>query len=115
MGLRFGVIGLDHRHIYELTQYLIDAGMECAGYWPETTNPHVLAGFRKRFPHLPAIAEKERLLDDRSIDVVATAAIPSERAGIAIEAMRRGKDVMSDKPGITTRAQLDAVQRVVQE
>jgi predicted dehydrogenase len=115
MSLRFGVIGLDHRHIYELTQYLLDAGMECAGYWPETTNPRVLEGMRKRFPHLPAVAEKARLLDDRSIQVIATAGIPSERTGIAIEAMRHGKDVMSDKPGVTTHAQLAEVQRVVRE
>jgi predicted dehydrogenase len=112
---RFGVIGIDHRHIYELTQYLIDAGMECAGYWAETTNPRVLEGMRKRFPHLPAIAEKARLLEDRSIQVIVTAGIPSERAAIAIEAMRHGKDVLSDKPGVTTRAQLAEVQRVVQE
>ncbi len=115
MPLRFAVIGLDHRHIYELTQYLFDAGMECAGYWPVTTNDVVLAGFRKRFPHLTAVAERERLLDDPTIQVIATAAIPSERAGIAIAAMRRGKDVMSDKPGITTRQQLAEVQRVVAE
>jgi predicted dehydrogenase len=115
MALRFGVIGLDHRHIYELTEYLIEAGLECAGYWPETTNPRVLEGFRKRFPHVPAAAERERLLDDPSLQVIATAGIPSERAGIAMEAMRRGKDVMSDKPGITNRAQLEAVQRVVKE
>jgi predicted dehydrogenase len=33
---RFAAIGLDHRHIYDLTQGLLDAGQVCAGYWPET-------------------------------------------------------------------------------
>jgi predicted dehydrogenase len=32
---------------------------------------------------------------------------------VAIEAMRRGKDVMSDKPGVTTHDQLEAVRRAV--
>jgi hypothetical protein len=41
---RFAAIGLDHRHIYDLTQGLLDAGQVCAGYWPETTDPRVLAG-----------------------------------------------------------------------
>jgi len=115
MPQRFAVIGLDHRHVYELTQYMIDAGMECAGYWPETTNQIVLAGFRKRFPDLPAIADQECILDDRSIQVIITAAIPSERAALAIEAMSRGKDVMCDKPGITNAADLAAVERCVAE
>jgi predicted dehydrogenase len=89
--------------------------MDCAGWWPVTTNPHVLAGFRKRFPLLPEVADRDRLLDDPTIHLIVTAAIPSERAALAIEAMRRGKDVLADKPGITTRADLAAVERVVAE
>jgi predicted dehydrogenase len=115
MTLRFAVIGIDHRHIYDVTQHLIDAGMECAGWWPVTTNPHVLEGFRKRHPHLPEVAERERLLDDPTVQLIVTASVPSERAALAIEAMRRGKDVMADKPGITTRADLAAVQAAVAE
>ena len=115
MALRFALIGLDHRHVYELTAHLIEAGMACAGYWPVTTNAGVLDGFRKRFPDLPAIADRERLLDDPTIEVIVTAAIPCDRAALAIEAMRRGKDVMADKPGITNRADLTAVQQVVGE
>lgn len=113
MTLRFAVIGIDHRHVYELTQHLIDAGMACAGWWNVTTNPHVLEGFRKRFPHLPEVAEQARLLDDPTIALIVTAAIPNERAALAIAAMRRGKDVLADKPGITTQADLAAVQAAV--
>jgi predicted dehydrogenase len=111
---RFAAIGLDHRHIYDLTQDLIDAGTECVGYNPDTTDQRVLAGFRKRFPHVPAV-ETARLLDDPSIDFVVIAARPCDRAGLAIAAMRRGKDVMVDKPGITTLEQLAAVERAVAE
>lgn len=111
---RFAAIGLDHRHIYDLTQDLLDEGAECVGYNPDTTDPRVLAGFRKRFPQVPA-TETQRLLDDKSIDFVVIAAKPSDRAALAIDAMRRGKDVMVDKPGITTADQLAAVQRTVSE
>jgi hypothetical protein len=48
--VRFAGIGLDHRHVYEMTAELIAAGMACAGHCLETTDPRVLAGFRKRFP-----------------------------------------------------------------
>ena len=111
---RFAAIGLDHRHIYDLTQDLLDEGAECVGYNPDTTDPRVLAGFRKRFPHVPE-STTERLLDDRSIDFVVIAARPCDRAELAIKAMQRGKDVMVDKPGITTPEQLVAVERAVAE
>src|SRR5579871_1654417 len=111
---RFAAIGLDHRHIYDLTQDLLDEGAECVGYNPDTTDPRVLAGFRKRFPHVPA-AETARLLDDRSIDFVVIAARPCDRAELAIAAMQHGKDVMVDKPGITTPQQLAAVEQAAAE
>ena len=111
---RFAAIGLDHRHIYDLTQGLLDAGAECAGYNPDTSDPRVLAGFQKRFPHVPA-AETRRLLEDPTIDFVVIAAVPRDRADLAIAAMQRGKDVMADKPGVTTPAQLAAIERAVAE
>jgi predicted dehydrogenase len=60
-------------------------------------------------------ADTARLLDDRSIDFVVIAARPCDRAELAIAAMRHGKDVMVDKPGITTAEQLAAVERAVAE
>lgn len=112
--LRFAAIGLDHRHIYDLAGGLVAAGAECAGYCPRTSDTRVLAGFRERFSNIAAI-ERERMLDDPSIGVVVSAAVPADRAGIAIAAMRRGKDVMVDKPGITTAADLAAVEATVGE
>jgi len=111
---RFAAIGLDHRHVYDMTEGLLAAAAECAGYNSDTTDPRVLAGFRKRFPHV-AEAPRERLLDDRSVDFIVLSAVPRDRAALAIEAMRRGKDVVSDKPGVTTMEQLEAVRRTVRE
>ena len=51
---------------------------------------------------------------DPSIDAIVSAAVPRDRAGIAIEAMRNGKDVLVDKPGVIAREALDEVRRVVQ-
>src|SRR6202795_1460708 len=102
---RFAAIGLDHRHVYDLTAGLLAAGAVCAGHDPDTSDPRVLAGVRKRFPAVPAVA-RERLLDDPSVDFIVLAAVPRDRAALAIEAMRRGKNVMSDKPGVTTLEQL---------
>jgi predicted dehydrogenase len=112
--MRFAAIGLDHRHVYDLTQGLLDAGATCVGYNSDTTDPRVLAGFRRRFPNVPA-AETGRLLDDPSIDFVVIAAVPRDRAQLAIAAMQRGKDVMVDKPGVTTAAELAAIESAVTE
>src|SRR3954447_17804622 len=111
--MRFAAIGLDHRHIYDLAGGLIEAGATCAGYRPHTTDPRVLEGFRKRFPDVPALADRDALMRDPAIDVIVSAAVPRDRAGIAIEAMRNGKDVLVDKPGIIARAALDEVRRAV--
>ena len=111
---RFAAIGLDHRHVYDMTEGLLTAGAECVGYNSDTTDPHVLAGFGKRFPRVPEVS-RERLLDDPTVDFIVLSAVPCDRAALAIEAMRRGKDVVSDKPGVTTLEQLDAVRRAVHD
>lgn len=113
--MRFAAIGLDHRHIYDLVGGLREAGAACAGYWPQTSDPRVLEGMRKRFPDIAEVADRDALMRDPSIDFIVSAAVPVDRAGIAIEAMRNGKDVLVDKPGVITRAALDAVRRAVNE
>ena len=110
--MRFAAVGLDHRHIYHLVGGLIDAGAHCVGFDPTTSDPRVIAGFRERFPELTQV-HREKLLADPSIDIICSAAIPSERAAIAVAAMRAGKDVMVDKPGITSFQQLEEVRRTI--
>jgi predicted dehydrogenase len=112
MSLRFAAIGLDHRHIYEQVGRLLELGCECVGYWTEG-EPQPLEGFIKRFPHIPRLHDRRRLLEDPTIALVVTAAIPRDRAELAITAMDHGKDVMTDKPGCTSLAQLDAIRAAV--
>lgn len=112
MTLRFAAIGLDHRHIYEQVGRLLELGCVCVGYWTEG-EPQPLAGFLKRFPHIPRVADKRRLLEDATVSLVVTAAIPSDRAALAVAAMEHGKDVMADKPGCTTLAQLAEIRAAV--
>ena len=112
--LTLGVIGIDHRHIFGQLGKLQDIGCSCKGWYTEG-EPEPLAGFRKRFPDLPRVADPRVLLDDPEIDMILIACIPSDRANWAIEAMRAGKDVMTDKPGCTTMDQLSALRDCVRE
>lgn len=114
MTIRFAAIGLDHRHIYHMVAELLANGAVCAGYCPQTSDPRVLDGFRDRFPDLIP-RDREALFDDPDIQVILCAAIPIDRAGIAIRAMQAGKDVMVDKPGAVTLSQVDELERVATE
>ena len=111
---KFAAIGLDHRHIYHMVGELIEAGAECAGYCPVTSDQRVLDGFRERFPQLRAV-DRGTLLADRDIGIVACAAIPRDRSAIAIEAMRAGKDVMVDKPGAINLTQVQELEAASRE
>ncbi len=112
--IRIGVIGIDHRHIYTQIAHMQAAGAELAGWWTQGT-PGTLAGFLERFPDAPRVQTPAQLLEDGRIDLILTAAIPSDRAGIAIATMAHGKDVMTDKPGCLTMAELDAIRAKVAE
>lgn len=85
--------------------------MDCAGCWPVTT-PHMPAGFSKCFPGLQAGAEWERLMDDATFGLIVTAGVPSELVALSVAAMRRGTDVLADKPGITTPEDQTLVEKV---
>ena len=114
MTLTLGVIGIDHRHIYGQLGHMLDRGCRCKGWWAEG-DPQPLAGFIKRFPDVPRVADRGVLLDDPEIDMILIADIPDRRADLAIDAMRAGKDVMSDKPGCTTLEQLGRLRACVAE
>jgi predicted dehydrogenase len=109
--LTFGVIGIDHSHIYEQVGRLLELGCQCVGWYTEG-EPPPLAGFLQRFPHVRRVDDRRRLLEDPTIALIVTAAVPDTRAGIAVAAMTHGKDVMTDKPGCTMLGQLEDVRRV---
>jgi predicted dehydrogenase len=112
--LKFAAIGLDHRHIYDQVTSLLNIGAECVGFWSRD-EAMPLQGFMEKFPHIPRVKERAQLLEDKSIHLITCAAIPNERADLAIEAMRHSKDFMVDKPGLTTFEQLEAVRKVQKE
>lgn len=110
--IRIAAIGIDHRHIYGQIENMLAVGAELAGWWTEG-EPETLDGFVKRFPAAPRVSDRKALLEDPAIDLVLIAAIPVDRAALAIEAMRHGKDVMVDKPGCTSLDQLADLKQTV--
>lgn len=102
-----GVIGIDHRHVYTMAAHMVSAGAELAA-WASDGAPGTLEGWTRRFPAVPR-REARAVLADSAIDLVLLAGIPSDRAAMAVAAMEAGHDVLADKPGALTLADLDRV------
>jgi predicted dehydrogenase len=110
--VRFGVVRLNHNHIFGMTDLLLQAGAEHAGFYAPETD--LADGYSKRYPQAPRARKAEEIFEDPTIDLIVSSGIPDERSTIGITAMRHGKDYLSDKPGFTTLEQLEqarAVQR----
>jgi predicted dehydrogenase len=111
--IRFAVIGVNHGHIYSQVKAVLQAGAEFVSFYaPE---PDLAAQFAQAHPGVPLARSREEILDDDSIHLIVSAGIPSDRAPLGIEAMRRGKDYMVDKPGFTTLEQFETARRVQAE
>ena len=111
--LRFGVIAINHDHIFGQCEALIEGGGEFAGF--HAVEDDLAAAFQQKMPGARRVKDKRELLEDPTIAMIVTAAIPGDRAAICIEAMRHGKDAMTDKPGVTSFEQLAEVQKVQRE
>jgi len=108
--IRFAVIGINHNHINSQVAAVLRGGGELV--WLYAKEPDLVKDFQKRFPQAKLARTEDEVLQDSSIQLVLSSAIPAERAPIGVRVMQHGKDYMSDKPGITTLEQLAEVKRV---
>lgn len=111
--IKFSVIGLNHGHIYGMTEAIIRGGGQLVSVYAK--EPDLMAAYVKRYPNVKQAASEKEVLEDKSTQLILSAAIASERAPIGIRAMQHGKDFMADKPGITTLEQLAQARKVQRE
>src|SRR5215204_2356205 len=111
--VRFGVIGINHDHIFGMVRTLLGAGAELVSF--HAPEPELAGPFAERFPQAKRVDSREEILEDGSLQLIASAAIPDERGPIGGAAMQHGKDYLSDKPVFTTRRQLDEARRVEEQ
>ena len=111
--IRFAVCGMSHDHIYGMVGAMQrGGGVLVAAYGQE---PDKLAAFAKRYPDVKMVKSEDEILNDPSIQLVLSSTIPNERAPLGVRVMKRGKDYLSDKPGITTLEQLAEVRATIAE
>ena len=108
--LRFAVIGINHAHINSQVEAVLRGGGELVSVYAKEDD--LAAAFIKRFPQARRARGENEILEDASIQLVLSSAIPDERAPLGIRVMQHGKDYMADKPGITTLEQLADVRKV---
>lgn len=109
----FAATHLDHGHIYGQCNGLMEAGAELK--WVFDSDPVRVAEFCKTFPRVKVAREFDEILDDSSIQLVTSAAIPSDRADLGCRVMKAGKDYFTDKTPFTTMEQLQRTRTVVTE
>ncbi len=111
--INFSVIGINHAHINSQVEAVLRGGGRFVSFYAK--EPDLAAAFAKRFPQAKLAGSEKEILEDKSIQLVLSSAIPNERAPLGIRVMRHGKDYMSDKPGITSLQQLAEVRKVQKE
>lgn len=109
-GVRVGVVGLDHNHGLMLAARLRQAGARIVAY--DTSTPRDVLVMKALGPRA-RWATADAIVEDPDIDLIVTAAVPSERAGIAVRALGNGKHVVADKPGVTSHDELAAIDAAV--
>jgi len=107
----FAAIGLDHGHIGGMANGLIEAGATLK--WIYDPDPQKVESYLKMYPGAKAARSEDEILQDASVQMVASAAIPSDRCGIGLRAMEAGKDYFVDKAPMTTLEQLAAAKEMV--
>ena len=111
--IKFSVCGMSHDHIYGMVEAMQrGGGVLVSAYGAE---PGKVAAFTKRFPDVKMARSEEEILGDPAIQLVLTSARNVDRAPLGVRVMKRGKDFLTDKPGITTLEQLAEVRKTVAE
>lgn len=109
----FSVIGLDHGHIYGMTNGLLEAGATLKYvYDPDQSK---MEQFKETYNQVEFASSEEMILADESIQLIAAACITSDRAALGIRVMKSGKDYFTDKAPFTTLGQLAEIRETIKE
>lgn len=107
----FAAAALDHGHIFGQCQGLTEAGGECRYVFdPDAAK---VEKFREKYPAAQPLRSMDEVLAQKDVQLVASAAVPSERGPLGCRVLDAGKDYFTDKAPFTTLAQLDAARATV--
>jgi predicted dehydrogenase len=114
MPFKFAIMGYRHGHINDLIQRLKGrADAVLAAVCEE--EPEARAQLAAAVPDAPVFDSYARMLEAVECDAIGIGDYYSRRGAIALEALRRGKHVLSDKPLCTRLAELEAIEALARE
>ncbi len=111
--IRFSVIGINHGHIYSMVNALLRGGAELTKFF--AIEDDLSRQFQETFSQSRRVNSPDEILEDTSIQLIASAGINCDRAPLGMRVMQHGKDFMSDKPGFTSLDQLVEARKVQAE
>jgi predicted dehydrogenase len=111
--IKFAVVGMNHPHIYGMTEAVLRGGGELVGIYAK--EPELVEAYTKQYPQARLAKSEAELLENPQIHLIISSIIPDERAPLGMRVMQAGKDYMADKPGITSLEQLAEVRKVQQQ
>jgi len=100
----FAAMALDHGHIYGQCNGLLEAGGTLK--WVYDPNPSKVKQFCETYPGVRVAISEQEILQDQEVQLVAAAAVPSERGPLGVKVMDHGKDYFTDKTPFTSLEQL---------
>ena len=92
---------------------LLEAGGKLR--WVFDPDPLKVRAFQESFPGVEAAQSLTQVLEDPKVNLVAAAAVPSERGPLGIQVMRAGKNYFTDKTPFTELGQLAEAKSVAAE
>ncbi len=105
----FAVIGLDHGHIFAMTNGLLEAGATLVSVFDDDSVK--MEDFCTRYPQAKKASSVESILLDPSIHLVASAIKPFLRCNLGLAVLAHDKDYFTDKPGLLTFEELEKVRK----
>ncbi|MNZ89593.1 putative oxidoreductase YdgJ [compost metagenome] len=102
----FAAVSLDHGHIYGMCNGLVEAGATLK--WVYDPDPAKVEAFVKQYPQVQVAQSEKQVLEDAEVQLVAAAAVTSERGPLGVRVMNSGKHYFTDKAPFTTLEQLEA-------
>jgi len=107
----FAAAYYDHGHIHGQINGLAEAGGTLKYVYDP--DPARCAPTLQKFPGAKLVDSFARILDDPAVQLVTTAAVPSDRCAIGLQVLAAGKDYFTDKSPFTTLDQLAATREAV--
>ena len=80
--IRFSVISINHGHIYGMIDAVTRGGGQLVAFYAKEAD--LVAEFSKRFPQAKLASSEKEILEDPSIQLILSSAIPVERAPLGI-------------------------------